>query len=322
MGAALSAWAAGGEDRRRVLGGDHLEIHYWPEHEDTAYEVRRAAEDALKELADALSLKLDHLTVRIAIVRTQKELNRLAGVPADAPAAEQLAPWTLGVSLHHANQVILKPLAGKALQRLVVHELTHVMLDLKMESHKAEAPRWVHEGLAQWMEGDMPAVQKDILGRAAVEGSLLRRDQLDAAFDGTRDQVDLAYAESQSLVQYMVEKGPPAALGTFLQVLMDTDDQDLALRRAMRQPLDVVEREWLTYTRAKFLTRGVPLTVDLIILGLMAAVFVAAVVVKFRTAREIRRRMQEEEQLRALFQGVEPPDEYLKDTDDEWRLRE
>jgi hypothetical protein len=322
LAGAVASAAAQGEDSRKLLGGQNLEIRYWPEHEDTAYEVRQVAEDALKELTGTLDLDLKHVTVRVDIVRTQTELNDLAGVPAAAPAAERLAPWTLGVSLHHANYVILKPLAGKALRRLVVHELTHVALDLKMASHKAEAPRWVHEGLAQWMEGDMPAAQKDILGKAAVEGSLLTRGQLEAAFEGKRDEADLAYAESQALVEYMVEKGPPGALGRFLQFLMDTDDEDLALRRAMRQPLDVVEREWLSYTRAKYLTRGVPLTVDLLILGLMAAVFVVAVVVKLRAAREIRRRLQEEEQLRSLFQGVEPPDKYLEDTDDEWHLRE
>lgn len=310
------------DQQRRLLGADHLEVSYWPEQEEIGFAVLRASEQALKSLAGVLDLDLKGVTIRVEIVRSNAELNTRAGVPADAPARDRLPPWTLGVSLHHSNHVVLMPVTGAKLHPLVTHELTHVALDLKLAAGKREAPRWVHEGLAQWMEGEMPAAQKDILGRAAASNKLLARAQLEGAFEGAREQTDLAYAQSYALVQYMVEKGPPGVLGRFLQFLVETGDEDLALRRAMRLPLDLVERQWITYLRSNYIARGVPLTVELLIIGLMVAVFVAAVVVKLRSAAEIRRRMREEEQLRSLFLGVEPPDEYLDDTNDEWRLKE
>lgn len=317
-----SVVAAASDDGRLRLGADHLEVAYWPEHTELGFEVLDASEQALKSLAGVLDLDLQDVLIRVDIVRSNAELNDRAGTPPNAPARDRLPPWTLGVSLHHANHVILMPVTDDRLRRLVVHELTHVALDLKLRAGRREAPRWVHEGLAQWMEGEMPAVQKDVLGRAAAANELLPRAELQAAFDGPRQRTDLAYAQSHALVQYIVEKGPPGALGRFMQFLVETGDEDLALRRAMRLPLDVVDRKWLTYLRSNYLARGVPLTVELIIIGLMVLAFAAAVVVRFRAATAIRRRMREEEQLRALFMGVEPPDETLEDTNDEWRLRE
>ena len=151
---------------------------------------------------------------------------------------------------------------------------------------------------------------------------LLPLDKLEPAFEGRRETVDLAYAESYTLVAYIVEKGPPGALGRLLEVLAETGDPATALTRAMRLPMDVIQRKWLEETRARYLTWGVPLTMELIIIGIMVAAFVVAVVVKFRYARAVRKRMQEEEKLRQLLHGVEPEDEFLEGTNDEWQLRE
>jgi len=300
-------------EQRQSLGGPHVEIRYWPNQEDAAYEVRRYAAEALPLLAQVLGLPNDQ-TVTIEIARSQEEFNRLVG--------QRMPDWTLGVAFHHQLRVVLKPLRGPDLRRLVIHELTHVMLDRKLGKAGAEAPRWVHEGLAQWMEGDMTPAQKDVLGQAAVEGRLLRLSELNAAFEGKRERVDLAYAQSVTLIQYMQEHGPPGALGKFLEYLAQTGDETLALRWAMAQDPAVVEKRWLEATRAQYLARGVPLSVDLAIFALMALLFVVAVVVRMRIAREIRERMQEEERLRQLFQGVDAPDEYLPDTNDEWNLRD
>lgn len=302
----LCSFAGAQEPGRRVIAGKGVQVHYWPEHEENALFVRAEAEHALPVLADTLKLKISR-PVRVDLVRSHREMVQIAGT--------KVPTWTLGLSLHHADHVILKPLPGKQLQRLVMHELTHVALDMKMQESRGEAPRWVHEGLAQWMEGEMPPVQKDILGKAALEGRLLTLDELEGAFRGKRETVDLAYAQSQVLVQYLVEHGPPGAVGNFVQALEETGDEMRALRRAAGMPLDVLQERWLKEIRTKHIARGVPLTVELIVFGAMGLLFIAGVVVRLRMAREIRERMQSEErfeQLMAqieLLQDSEEPDE-------------
>lgn len=309
----LALCAAQGEQQQQRVGGPQLEIRYWPGQEDVAYEARRYAADALPMLAEALELP-NNKTVTIDIARSREEFNDLVG--------ERMPDWTLGVAFHHQLRVVLKPVRGPDLRRLVIHELTHVMLDRKLEKAGTEAPRWVHEGLAQWMEGDMTAAQKDVLGQASVEGRLLRLGELSAAFDGKRERVDLAYAQSVTLIRYIQDHGPPGALGKFVQYLAQTGDENLALRRAMAQDVATVEKHWLMETRKQYLSRGVPLSVEVAIFAVMALIFLVAVVVRMRIAREIRERMQEEERLRQLFQGVDAPDEYLPDTNDEWNVKE
>ncbi len=296
----LALPVAGGPEGRRIMGGKNLEIYYWPEHDEIAFEVREVTETNLKTLTDALGLDL-RATIHVEIVRSQREFNQRAG--------GEFPLWTLGVAGHHQDHIVLKPLRGADLRRLVIHELTHVLLDMKLRPTRGEAPRWLHEGLAQWMEGEMPAAQKDVLGAAAVAGRLLKLSELEQAFAGKRETVDLAYAQSYALVAFMVEQGPPGALGHYLQYLMDTGDPQLALRRAMGLALPVLEARWLQATRRHYLARGVPLTVDLAVLGLMGGLFILMVRLKLGRAREIRERMQEEERLEELLRGIELPPE-------------
>jgi len=300
-------------DERRVIAGKGVQVHYWPEQEDQALLVRSEAEHALTVLADTLGLRFSR-PVRIDIVRSHREMVELAGT--------KVPTWTRGLSLHHANHVILKPQTEKQMQRLVMHELTHVALDLKMQATRGEAPRWVHEGLAQWMEGEMPAAQKDILGAAAVEGRLLALDELEDAFEGNRETVDLAYAQSHVLVAYLVEHGPPGAVGNFLEALERTGDEKQALRRAAGIPLDVLQQRWIKSMRTEYAARGVPLSVELIVFGAMGLLFIAAVVVRLRMAREIRERMQSEERFEQLMAQLELLEEPQEPDEDEERESE
>ena len=295
-------------ESRRTLGGEHLEVRYWPEHEDIALAVLDGAADDLEILTDHLAARVQR-TVLIEIVRSREEFDQRAG--------SKMPYWTLGVSRHHQNHIVLKPIQGKRLRRLVTHELTHVVLDLKMAETRGEPPRWLHEGLAQWMEGDLPSGRKNVLGKAAVGDDLLSLSELESAFDGDRDTVDLAYAQSYTLVATIIEYGPQGALGHFLQYLMDTGDEHVALRRSVGLPLHVIEERWLRDTRTRYLSRGVPMSVELAILAFMGLLFMVVVVVRFRYARAIRRRMQEEERLEYLLGGIEVDDELFEDADDE-----
>jgi len=285
---ALLLWVAtqaAGADGRLSLGGRDLLVRYWPEQQELALQVRQVGQRSLHELSQLLKLDVRE-PVLIEIVRSHKELNQRAG--------GGLPVWTLGVSLHHEGHVVLKPVPSSQMDRLVMHELTHVALDMKMAKARKEPPRWLHEGLAQWMQGGLTEPQKDVLGAAAVENRLLSFAELEKAFAGKRATVDLAYAQSYTLVAYIVENGPPEGLDTFLRYMADTGDQELALRRAMQMPLDVIEKRWRRDTRKHYMSRGVPLTVELVIFGAMLLVFLVVIVVRLRRSKEIRERMQEE----------------------------
>jgi len=292
----LGGVALAQDDGRRTIGSRWVTINYWPEHEDIALAVEDQANQSLKMLRRYLDLDIES-RILIDVVRSHREFNQRVGT--------KMPTWTLGVSKHHMNHVILQPVRGKRLNKLVTHELTHVALDMKLKRTRGEPPRWLHEGLAQWMEGEMSPVQKDILGSAAVGDDLLSLDELEAGFKGKRETVDLAYAQSHALVQFMIENGPDGVVGRFLQYLMDTGDDKLALRRAMGMRLDVVEQRWIQEIQTRHVTRGVPLSFELIVFGIMGMLFLIAVMVRRNMAREIRERMQEEERVEQLLGQME-----------------
>lgn len=307
-------WAGPADEGRRTIGSARLEIRYWPEDQEKALEVKRHAEYALDTLTPYLGLHLKG-RVLVEIVRSEDEFRQRVGTT--------VPTWTLGVSKHHRKHVILKPIGGEELRRLVVHELTHVALDGKLADSGAEPPRWLHEGLAQWMEGEMPATQKSILGEAALEGRLLKLKDLEAAFGGKREQVDVAYAQSYALVAFLVEAGPEGALGAFLEYFEDTGDEMLALRRAAGMDLGTLEQRWLQKIQTDYTSHALPVSVELLIYALFGTLFLVAVVVRLRMAREIRERMQAEEHFEGLIStvdfaatdGPEPETE----SDEEWK---
>ena len=142
-------------------------------------------------------------------------------------------------------------------------------------------------------------------GRWRRPGRLLSFAELESCLAGKRATVDWPARHAGG---YIVENGPPEALDTFLRYMADTGDQELALRRAMQMPLDVIEKRWRSDTRKYYMSRGVPLTVELVIFGAMLLVFLVVIVVRLRRSKEIRERMQEEERLRSLFSGMDDDD--------------
>ena len=78
---------------------------------------------------------------------------------------------------------------------------------------------------------------------------------------------------------------------------------DRALVRAYHKPATQLEKEWLAQVRRVYLGRGIMDKYGLIIWVAMAGLFMVVVAVKLWRARRIRRRLQEEERLRELFEG-------------------
>ncbi len=86
------------------------------------------------------------------------------------------------------------------------HELCHLLLHAYIP---AGLPRWLDEGVAQWVSGGFAEILNDdrrsVLGEAALAGRLFRFDDLSAGFPGDRYGLVLAYEQSRSLVEYIVE---------------------------------------------------------------------------------------------------------------------
>jgi hypothetical protein len=279
------------EDQRSAMGSDHAVVRYWPGSEDKARIALGAADTAVNSLEAELSMRLEK-RIDIDLAGTHREFQELTGT--------KHGDWVLGQAFSGRNRVVVLAIGDLNLRQLVAHEVCHIMLGQKLQATGVDAPRWLHEGLAKYTAEQWTSDDVQIIGQAAAEGRLIPLAQLDDAFGGKVEQVSLAYAESYTLVQFLVEREGQKGLGNLVEELARTGDIDRALVRTYHQPVATLERLWLENVQRTYAREGLPVADELAIFGAMGVLFILAVIVQRRKARLIRERLQEEEQARQL----------------------
>jgi hypothetical protein len=124
------------------------------------------------------------------------------------------------------------------LKTALKHELCHLLL----HHHIAALPRWLDEGVCQWVSGGITELimssQEPDLTRASLSGNLLSIGEM-ARFPDDEGSLRLAYAESRSIVEYITgEFGREGLLE-----MLDNLRQGLPLEEAMQRSLHVSVHE-------------------------------------------------------------------------------
>jgi len=126
---------------------------------------------------------------------------------------------------------------------IVRHELTHIVTRAATQGSLSELPVWINEGLSTY-------AQRELLpGEAAALELALKRNQalpllsLSASARGSSSQVSIFYAQSGSVVAFMVDKLGPEKFAPFLQA-MRADTLDNALKKTYGLDLNGLENEW------------------------------------------------------------------------------
>jgi tetratricopeptide (TPR) repeat protein len=100
------------------------------------------------------------------------------------------------------------------LRRILYHEYAHVLIRALARNH---VPFWLNEGLAQWAAGETTA---HLAQRLAQGEKLLPFDRLEKSFAGlSATEASLAYAQSLSLTNFLVERFGEAQIITVLSRL-------------------------------------------------------------------------------------------------------
>lgn len=269
--------------------GIEYRLYYWPQHEARAKIVAEAAESALPRLRKVLDLPVGQ-RVDLYLAATGAEFRQLTG-----GADPNLV---LGQAFPAQRKIVLQPLRGDQLARLVVHELMHVLLQDKVAETGAVPPRWLHEGLAKYAAEDFSMADTMLLTEAVNRGKLIPLAELDRAFDGPPEQVSLAYAEAYTLVEFLAREEPAHGLSPFLHHLGQVGDVQRALLRAYNLTPEVFAERWRRYLLSEYLGRS---TSDWGLTYIWAAIvglFLLLFVIRRRRSAAIRRRMEEEEQTR------------------------
>ena len=269
--------------------GIEYRLYFWPQQEAQATTAAQAAEAALPRLRQVLGLPAG-ARIDIRLAHTAAEFKQLTG--GSDPNL------VLGEAFPERRLVVLQPLKGDRLYRLVVHELMHVLLQDKVAETGAQPPRWLHEGLAKYAAGDFSAADTMLLTEAVNNGKLIPLPELDRAFDGTPEQVSLAYAESYTLVEFLAQEEPAQGLAPFLRQLGQVGDVNRALVRAYNLTPEVFAERWRRHVLSEYLGRSNEDRGLTFIWVAIVALFLLLFVARRRRSAAIRRRLEEEERTR------------------------
>jgi len=273
----------------QVLRTADLVVWYDAPLKAAATDAARSYPGIRKKLEHTLGWRVDFVP-NLLLIKDHAQFQRIAGNPAIMAFA---VPEKNLMAVDHSR-------TGKepfGLKQTMSHELSHLLLHHRIrESH---LPRWLDEGVAQWVSGGMMEVffrprgsrlHRAVLGRARIS----MRD-LSRGFPSERESLFLAYEMSRSFVEYMIREYGVTGLLEVLKGLEHGRPWEEAIQSALAIPFSALEAGWRKHLQ-KEMTWFTYLSYHLYEM-LFAAGALLLVVGSIRAFLRKRRIMQEAEDL-------------------------
>jgi hypothetical protein len=136
----------------------------------------------------------------------------------------------------------------------LVHELTHLVVRQATFSPYGQLPLWLDEGLATYNEGELDPILRSSLDEAISEGTLISVRSLCSPFSAYTEKARLSYAESYSLVEYLLNTYGHDKILNLLTLLTQGRTYDEALTEVYGFDIDGLDARW----RATLITTASP----------------------------------------------------------------
>jgi len=130
---------------------------------------------------------------------------------------------------------------GKA---ALVHELTHLVVHQATFSPYGRLPIWLDEGLAMYNQGELSSSFQARLDKAISEDKLISVRSLCSPFSAQPEKAYLSYAESYSLVEYLLHNYSQRKMLNLLTLLKQGNTYDEALTQVYGFDVDGLDARW------------------------------------------------------------------------------
>lgn len=119
-----------------------------------------------------------------------------------------LPSWANGVTLFPQNVVIIKTpdfshTTLRTFRTTILHELVHHIQGQHVPLNLT--PIWFNEGIAVYFSREYDIRSKIVLSRAIANNTLIPLDKLSEVSTFSRPSAELAYAESASVIEYLIQ---------------------------------------------------------------------------------------------------------------------
>lgn len=223
----------------QTLTQGKINLYWYGQGQSFGQAVMSEAQSALKTLAAETGAKPDSMINISVYTSDQDYMASVLGVP----------EWSGGEELSQYNSVlvIVRPDSLNADLPGVAHELTHVIVGQITYNTYNTIPFWLNEGLAvhiQFPQGNLPSVFTTALSNAINTNTLISVRSLSGPFSAYANKAYLSYAESVSIVTYLINKYGPTKMNQLLNTFKQGSTYDGALQATYGFNMDGLFSQW------------------------------------------------------------------------------
>ncbi len=218
-----------------IISGE-LRLHWYNNDKAFAQKMLDAGVEGLSRNAKQAGLKTD-APIDLYVYPNYNDLR-------DAILYE--SSWVGGEAFPEENIVIMGTSGSDSNwdQNTVIHELTHVLVGHITFSCLSYVPQWLNEGLAVYSEGPLDTQFQGPLDQAIQDDKLLTIRSISGAFSEVSSKADLSYAESFSIVNFLITTYGQDKMTALLIALRDGATTDEALSQTYGFNIDGLETQW------------------------------------------------------------------------------
>lgn len=215
--------------------GTNIRIHYYGASQSFAQSMVDAGLEGLRRNKDQAGMTPD-IPVDIYVYPSYDEMR-------DAILYEP--QWTGGLAYSDFSIIIMGTSGDANFDKAtVIHEVTHVLVGRNAFTCIGFIPTWLNEGLAVYNEGPLDESMQAQFDIALRDDTFFPVRSLGGNFSEIPEKALLSYAQSYSVVNFMLETYGQEKMSQLLQALSDAEPVDDALLKIYAVDTDGLDTAW------------------------------------------------------------------------------
>jgi len=224
-----------------------VNLIWYEQNEAFGQTIMSTAQAALTKLAEDTGAVPDR-TINLSIYTSEKDyFASMTGV----------SEWSGGVTLMGYNSIIMlvRPNAMDTDLSGIAHELTHVIINQVTFNPYNTTPYWLNEGMAmhiQYSDTQLPSQFENAFIKAVKGNYLISVRSLSSPFSAYSDKAYLSYAESYSIVSYLIDQYGASKMLQFLDTFQQGTTYDNALKVNYGFDMDGLFSQWQVWAVERY----------------------------------------------------------------------
>ncbi len=217
-------------------------LYWYQGKESFARELMATAQQTLDRLAEDTGAYLEK-PVNLYIYGNSRDLRGAMIFPQE---------WTGGVAFPRFGTIAIGIAPGELDwgRRAIAHELAHLVVHQVTLNPYNDIPVWLDEGLAMYAEGEPESRLLSLLNKAITENRVTSVRSLSSPFSADAQEANIAYAQSYSLVEFLISRYGQAKMLELLDTFGQGSNYDEALMKVYGFDMDGLNKRWLDFMTA------------------------------------------------------------------------